>query len=61
MKIATHDNKNPNYSCVAYMDGNEFRFLDKTYNKAYDEGRYRIICALGYSAVVFIAAVLLRL
>lgn len=34
MKIATHDNKNPNYSSVAYKDGNEYRFLDKTYNKA---------------------------
>lgn len=34
MRIATHDNKNPNFSCVAYMDGDEYRFLDKTYNKA---------------------------
>lgn len=34
MKIATHDNKNPNFSCVAYKDGDEYRFLDKTYNNA---------------------------
>lgn len=34
MRIATHDNKNPNFSCVAYLDGDEYRFLDKTYNKA---------------------------
>lgn len=34
MRIATHDNKNPNFSCVAYKDGDEYRFLDKTYNKA---------------------------
>ena len=33
-KIITHDNKNPNFSCVAYKDGNTYRFLDKTYNKA---------------------------
>lgn len=34
MRIATHDNKNPNFSCVACRYGNAFRFLDKTYNKA---------------------------
>jgi hypothetical protein len=34
MRIATHDNKNPNFSNVAYKDGNGYRFLDKTYNKA---------------------------
>lgn len=34
MKVATHDNKNPNFSCVAYMDNGEYKFLDKTYNKA---------------------------
>lgn len=34
MKVATHDNKNPNFSCVVYKDGNEYRFLDKTWNKA---------------------------
>lgn len=31
-KIATWDNKKPNYSAVAYRSGDKFQFLDKTYN-----------------------------
>lgn len=33
-KICTNDNKNPNYSSVAYQDGGNFRFLENTYNEA---------------------------
>lgn len=31
-KINTWDNKKPNYSCVAYKDGNQFKYLDKVYH-----------------------------
>lgn len=34
MKINTWDNKKPNYSSVAYKDGNNFKYLDTTKNIA---------------------------
>ena len=33
-KICTNDNKNPNYSSVAYKDGGDYKFLEKIYNDA---------------------------
>lgn len=33
-KICTNDNKNPNYSSVAYKNGNEYQFLNTIYNDA---------------------------
>ena len=33
-KINTWDNKKPNYSCVATKEGDKYKFVDKTYNKA---------------------------
>lgn len=33
-KICTNDNKNPNYSSVAYKEGGEYKFLDTVYNEA---------------------------
>ncbi|SFF96372.1 hypothetical protein [Prevotella sp. KH2C16] len=37
-KICTWDDKSPNYSCVAYSDGSDMYFLDKTYNRACYQG-----------------------
>lgn len=37
-KICTWDNKKPNYSAVAYMDGSTLKYLDKTYNVACKSG-----------------------
>lgn len=34
LKICTNDNKNPNYSSVAYISNNEYQFLDTIYNSA---------------------------
>lgn len=33
-KICTNDGKSPNYSSVAYKNGTDYYFLDKTYNQA---------------------------
>ena len=52
MKIATHDNKNPNFSCVAYLDGSEYRFLDKTYNKALS-GEFSMALTVMRSVMVY--------
>lgn len=38
-KICTWDNKKPNYSAVAYTDGTNIKFLDKTYNKVLATGQ----------------------
>lgn len=37
-KICTWDNKQPNYSAVAYKSGGTFAYLDKTFNKSCFEG-----------------------
>lgn len=34
-KICTNDNKNPNFSSVAYKSNNKFQFLNQTYNQAF--------------------------
>ena len=33
-KICTYDNKKPNYSSVAYKDGNTMKYLDKVFNRS---------------------------
>ena len=33
-KVCSNDNKSPNYSSVAYKDGNDYHFLVNTYNQA---------------------------
>lgn len=37
-KIATWDNKKPNYSAVAYKQGSAYQYLDKTFNRACNAG-----------------------
>lgn len=41
-KICTWDNKKPNYSSVAYTDGTNIKFLDKTYNKVLASGQVNL-------------------
>lgn len=46
-KICTNDGKNPNYSSVAYSDGNDYYFVDKMINRALASEQTKVTAADG--------------